>query len=185
MKTILQFYYPGTTLEKAYSEGTEDTVKKVVTPVFNISNVYAKADYSTEKAKIGYKLSDKAKVTVTVKNSKGKVISTPVKQKWLKKGSRASAWNFSKSSDGTYKVTIKATDSNNKTKTVTKSLKIKRTKGKVTTTSLIIRSNKSTSSKIIAKLKKNQTVTILAKEKSWYKIKTSTKTGYVPAKYIK
>ena len=101
----------------------------------NISNVSVKADYSTEKAKIGYKLSENAKVTVTVKNSKGKVIATPVKQKWLKKGSRAQSWNFSKSSDGTYKVTITATDSKQQTKITTKTLKIKRTKGKVTATS--------------------------------------------------
>ena len=66
------------------------TVEKVVTPVLNISKVSAKADYSTEKAKIAYKLSDKAKVTVTVKNSKGKVIATPVKQKWLNKGKSCS-----------------------------------------------------------------------------------------------
>ena len=107
------------------------------------------------------------------------MIATPVKQKWLKKGSRAQSWNFSKSSDGTYKVTIEATDSNQQTKTATKTLKIKRTKGKVTATSLNIHAKKSTSSKIIGKLKKNQTVTILAKENSWYKIKTSTKTGYI------
>ena len=83
----------------------------------NITNVAVTADYSTEKAKIAYKLSENAIVTVTVKDSKGKVIATPVKQKLLKKGSRAQSWNFSKNSDDTYKVTITATNSKQQTKT--------------------------------------------------------------------
>ena len=88
---ILQFYYPGATLEKEYSEVTEDTADQNDTsvpaaPAVTISNVSAKANYSTEKAKIAYKLSENAKVTVTVKNSKGKVIATPVKQKSVNKG---------------------------------------------------------------------------------------------------
>lgn len=276
--TILQFYYPGTTLEKAYSEVVQDTgapkitsvtsttdysksmvniaytldeestvtvaienqegkvvatpvngvkvasgnqstnwdiknitdgtysvsitatdsssntntvnstisIKKVATEAaVNISNVTAKANYSTETATIGYKISEDAKVTVSVKNSQGKLVATPVKERQFVMGSRSTTWNFGKNSDGTYKVTITAIDDNHLTNTVTQTLKIKRTKGKVIATSLNIRAKKSTSSKIVGKLKKNQTVTILAKEASWYKIKTNTTTGYIAAKYIK
>ena len=90
-----------------------------------------------------------------------------------------------KISDGTYKVTITATNSKQQTKLTAKTLKINRTTGKVTATVLNVSNNKSRSSKIIAKLKKNQTVTILAKESSWYKIKINNTIGYVAAKYVK
>ena len=125
------------------------------------------------------------RLPVTVENSKGKVVATPVKQRTVNKGSRAVSWNFGKSSDGTYKVTISATGANQQTITTTKTLKINRTKATVTATSLNIHAKKSTSSKIVGKLKKNQTITILTKEKSWYKIKTGSKTGYIPVKYAK
>lgn len=185
-KEILAFYYPGATLVKGFS-GTADsnTANISAVPAVSISKVSATANYSTEKAKIAYKLSENSKVTVTVKNSKGAVVETPTKQKTVNKGSRAVSWNFGKSSDGTYKVTISATGTNQQTKTTTKTLKIKRTKATVTATSLNIRAKKSTSSKIVGKLKKNQTITILAKENSWYKIKTGSKTGYIAAKYVK
>lgn len=192
---ILKFYYPGATLVKEYSEGIAEMAEENMvdqnntsvppTSTVSLSNVSAKANYSNETAKIAYHVSENANVTVTVKNSKGAVVAMPVKQRNVNKGSRAVSWNFGKSSDGTYKVTIAATGSNQQTKTTTKTLTIKRTKATVTAKSLNIRAKKSTTSKIVGKLKKNQTIIILAKENSWYKIKTGSKTGYMATKYAK
>lgn len=177
-KEILQFYYPGALIVKEYSEAA-------LTDPVAISSVSVKPSYSTEKAAISYKISGDAKVTVTVKNSQGKVVATLANQTSYKKGSHTASWNFIKNSDGTYKVTILAKNSSNVAKSVTKTFTIKRTKGKVTATSLNIREKKSTASKRIGILKKNQIITILVKEKYWYKIKTSTnKIGYASAKYI-
>lgn len=50
---------------------------------------------------------------------------------------------------------------------------------------LNVRSGPGTSSAIIAKIAKNETVTIISKKGDWYKITTSNgKTGYVMGKYV-
>ena len=51
-ETILQFYYPGATLEKAYIKGTADTVSPKIT------DVTSTADYSNDTVKIAYTIDD-------------------------------------------------------------------------------------------------------------------------------
>lgn len=177
-RTILQFYYPRTTLVKEYRDMTEDTVAPSITAVTTAS------DYSTNSVKIAYTVDEDSIVSVSIKDQEGKVIATPVKQKSVKKGNNSTSWNFSNNSNGSYIVSIAAKGSNQKTETATKTIKIKKTNGKVTASILNIREKKSTLSKRIGQLKKNQIITILAKENNWYKIKTKNKIGYVLSKYV-
>ncbi|MET3317777.1 UNVERIFIED_ORG: SpoIID/LytB domain protein [Peribacillus simplex] len=151
----------------------------------NITSIDTSGNYSTEKASITYTISEAAKVTVQVKNSKGKVIATPTDTASLKKGSQSATWNFKNVSNGTYTVTITAKDASNNQRTVSKKISIKKTTGKVTASVLNIREKTNTSSKIVGKLKKNQTVTILAQQGDWYKIKNGSQIGYVSKEYVK
>jgi cell wall-associated NlpC family hydrolase len=55
---------------------------------------------------------------------------------------------------------------------------------KVNSGSLNMRNKPATSGKIVAKLSKNQLVTVSSQSKGWAKVSTKGKTGYVSSKYI-
>jgi cell wall-associated NlpC family hydrolase len=55
---------------------------------------------------------------------------------------------------------------------------------KVNSGSLNMRNTPATSGKIVAKLSKNQLVTVSSQSKGWAKVSTKGKTGYVSSKYI-
>ncbi|MFJ7831462.1 SpoIID/LytB domain-containing protein [Peribacillus sp. NPDC097284] len=150
-----------------------------------ITTIDTSGNYSTEKASISYHINEDAKVTVQIKNSKGQVIATPTNAKSLKKGNHSATWNFQNVSNGSYTALIIASDASDNQRTATTKINIKKTTGKVTATVLNIREKANTTSKIVGKLKKNQTVTILAQQGSWYKVKYGTKSGYVSKTYIK
>ena len=151
----------------------------------NITSIDTSGNYSTEKASISYHINEDAKVTVQVKNSKGIVIATPTIAKSLKKGNQSATWDFKNVSNGTYTALITASDASDNQRTAITKINIKKTTGKVTATVLNIREKANTTSKIVGKLKKNQTVTILAQQGNWYKVKYGTKSGYVSKTYIK
>lgn len=65
---------------------------------------------------------------------------------------------------------------------IKKPVKVK--KASVKPSVLNLRQKPNTSSKVILKLKKKQTVVILSQQGSWYKVKYGSKTGYVSAKYV-
>ena len=151
----------------------------------NITSIDTSGNYSTEKASISYHINEDAKVTVQIKNNKGIVIATPTSAKSLKKGNQSVTWDFKNVSNGTYTALITASDTSDNQRTATTKINIKKTTGKVTATVLNIREKANTTSKIVDKLKKNQTVTILAQQGNWYKVKYGTKSGYVSKTYIK
>ena len=97
---ILQFYYRSN-LEKDIARLLKIAVIKVLQTLHQLQIIieyfgnsihnfqsFRKSKLQYEKAKIGYKISENAKVTVTLKIVKGKLITTPAKQKSLNKGSR-------------------------------------------------------------------------------------------------
>ena len=71
---ILQFYYPGATLVKEYSEVVEDTTAP------NMTDVTVATDYSTNKVKVAYTLDEAATVSVAIKDRDGKTVATPVNE---------------------------------------------------------------------------------------------------------
>lgn len=170
--------------------GNKGTVTQVIqvskdTTAPKITSIDTSGNYSTEKASISYHINEDAKVTVQIKNSKGIVIATPTSAKSLKKGNQSAIWNFKNVSNGTYTALITASDASDNQRMATTKITIKKTTGKVTATVLNIREKANTTSKIVGKLKKNQTVTILAQQGNWYKVKYGTKSGYVSKTYIK
>ncbi len=58
-------------------------------------------------------------------------------------------------------------------------------KGTVTATTLNIRSGPSTNYRVVATIKKGETVSITSSKTGWYKITVGTKTGWVSSKYIR
>lgn len=170
--------------------GNTGTVTKAIqvskdTTAPKITSIKTSGNYSTEKASISYNINEAAKVTVDIKNSKGKVIATPTQAKSLKKGNQSAAWDFKNETNGTYTATITAIDASNNKQTVTTIITVKKTTGKVTATVLNMREKANTSSKVVGQLKKNQTVTILAQQGNWYQVKNGSKSGYVSKTYIK
>ncbi|MGE7603925.1 SpoIID/LytB domain-containing protein [Peribacillus sp. NPDC097675] len=186
---ILAFYYPNTSIVREYSDaGSGPEAEPIVnkdTTAPKITNILTSGNYSTEKASISYSINEAAIVTVQIANSKGKVIATPTKAKSLKKGDHSANWDFKNVSNGTYVATITAMDGSQNKKTATTKITIKKTTGKVTAKVLNMREKTDTTSKIVAQLKKNQTVTVLAQQGNWYKVKSGSKSGYVYKAYIK
>ncbi|MFJ7745059.1 SpoIID/LytB domain-containing protein [Peribacillus sp. NPDC097295] len=150
-----------------------------------ITSIDTSGNYSTEKASISYHINEDAKVTMQIKNSKGKVIATPANEQSLKMGNQSATWDFKNVTNGMYTAFITAKDSSDNQGTGTMKITIKKTTGKVTATVLNIREKASTTSKIVGQLKKGQTVTILAQQGNWYKVKYGTKIGYVSKAYVK
>lgn len=195
-KQILQFYYPKASLVKEYNTASSSspntsstaTVKKdTAAPV--ISSFKANADYKKNTAKLTMKINKAGKTTIIIKDSKGKTVSTLAKNKAVKSGAVSVDWNISKVGNGKYTAEITAANLDGYTKTVKQNVTIakpaKEKKGSVKATVLNVRQKPSTSSKVITKLKKKQTVVILSQQgTTWYKVKYGSKTGYVSAKYI-
>ena len=186
---ILGFYYPNTTIVREYSDAgagpaAEPVVNKDITAP-KITSIHTSGNYSTEKASISYNINEAAIVTVQIANGKGKAIATPIKAKSLRKGDQSATWDFTNVTNGTYTATITATDGSHNKNTATIKITVKKTTGKVTATVLNMREKANTTSKIVAQLKKNQTVTVLSQQGNWYKVKSGSKSGYVSKNYIK
>ncbi|WP_066062379.1 SpoIID/LytB domain-containing protein [Neobacillus soli] len=153
-----------------------------------ISGVKVSVDNKKNKANISFNTNETAKVTVTIKDSKGKILSYLKRDVLTKAGTLKQEYSTTKCVNGTYSVAISAVDTSNNRSTISTVFTVKKavkTKtGKVKASRLNVRVTASTKSKVIGTLKKNQTVTIVSTTGTWYKIKFGNKTGYVSKTYI-
>ncbi|TRZ37271.1 SpoIID/LytB domain-containing protein [Niallia circulans] len=160
--------------------------KDTAAPV--ISTFKASSDYKKNISKLSMKINKSGKMTIAIKDSKGKIISTLAKNKTVKSGTLIFDWNISKVGNGTYTAEMTAENADGFKKTIMQKFSIqkpaKEKKGSVKATVLNMREKATTASKVVTRLKNKQTVVILAQRGSWYKVKYGSKTGYVSAKYI-
>ncbi|MEI2403349.1 SpoIID/LytB domain-containing protein [Niallia taxi] len=163
------------------------TVKKDKAPPA-ISSFKASTDNKKNTVKLGMKTNKAGKITIVLKDSRGKTVATLVKNKEVKSGSLSFSWNISKAGNGTYTAEITTENLHGYKNTMKQKIKIKKPvkvkKASVKPSVLNLRQKPNTSSKVILKLKKKQTVVILSQQGSWYKVKYGSKTGYVSAKYV-
>ncbi|WHX91162.1 SpoIID/LytB domain-containing protein [Peribacillus simplex] len=107
---ILGFYYPDTTIEKEYGPGAGSKTELVVKSEPNSVNMKAEPDHLNDEVGITYSLKEDAVVTLTIKNSKGKALATPVRDQTMKKGTHSAIWNTKTVNNGTYEAEISAMD---------------------------------------------------------------------------
>ncbi|WP_409300058.1 SpoIID/LytB domain-containing protein [Peribacillus sp. SCS-155] len=166
---------------------TKSAPKDTAAPI--LKNASASFNANENKVFLKYQINETAKVSISVKDSKGKTVANPASNRTVKAGIQWASWDVSKLVNGSYAIAITATDSNgNKraAKIVHKLVKPagKKMTGKVNTIQLNVRVTPSSSGKVLGTLKKGQTVNILSKNSSWYKIEYKNGTGYVLAKYL-
>lgn len=205
-KTILAFYYEGTSLVKDYNTREQTfTPVPVVNPVSpavpaadktvpSISKVKVTVDNEKKKASILFTTNETAKITIYIKNKQGKILTYLLKDVSTKAGTIHKQQDISKLPKGTYYAGIIAIDeSNNRSsalpsftvKTADSKPAVKAKTGKVTATKLNIRASASTKAKVIGSIKKNQSVTIISTSGSWHKIRYGKLEGYASKAYIK
>lgn len=165
------------------------TLTKPDTTAPSIKNIKTSYNSTTNNVALKYEINEKAKVTVQVKDAKGKTVATLTSNATKNAGVQSALWNVSKISDGKYTFTITAIDPSKNKRTTTNSYTLnkpaaKNMTGKVNATKLNVRSKPTTSGKVLGSLKKNQIVTVINKSSSWYKIQYGNGTGYVYAKYL-
>ncbi|MFE4140593.1 SpoIID/LytB domain-containing protein [Peribacillus sp. YIM B13472] len=107
---ILGFYYPDTTIEKEYGPGAGSKTELVLKSELNSVNMKAEPDHLNDEVGITYSLKEDAVVTLTIKNSKGKALATPVRDQTMKKGTHSAIWNTKTVNNGTYEAEISAMD---------------------------------------------------------------------------
>ncbi|TWD96047.1 SpoIID/LytB domain protein [Peribacillus frigoritolerans] len=149
-----------------------------------ITEVKTSGDYSTEQANITYIINENANVTVEIKNSKGKVVGI-LSERPFSKGRQSATWDFKNMSSGIFTVTISAKDKSDNQKTISTKISIRKTTGIVTASELYIKENRNASSETVGNLYRDQSVTILAQQDEWYKVKKGSQIGYVLKKHIK
>ncbi|GHH99014.1 SpoIID/LytB domain-containing protein [Neobacillus kokaensis] len=154
-----------------------------------ISAAKVSVDNVKYKGSLTFKTNEAAYLTITLKDSRGKTIKTLKNYSYTKAGNIKQDFDLASLANGKYTVAISATDkSKNRSSSSSSFTVIKKAKtktGKVTATRLNMRASASTRAKVVFTLKKYQNVTILSTSGSWYKVKYSTKTGYVSKAYIK
>ncbi|MDQ0217762.1 SpoIID/LytB domain-containing protein [Peribacillus cavernae] len=161
--------------------------KDTTAPVINNTA----ASITKDTVSLKYQLNEASKVTIFVKDSKGKTVATLENNAKKDKGIRWASWNTSKAVNGKYTFEITAMDASNNKRTAKVAYTlakpkpaVKVVKGTVIATTLNIRSTPSTSGRVVGSLKKNQVVTVLTKSSSWYKIQYGKGIGYVHANYL-
>ncbi|MCM3668101.1 SpoIID/LytB domain-containing protein [Mesobacillus maritimus] len=172
---------PATPAKPVKKDTKAPTIKSIKTPF----------DSKKNQVKISFTTNEKAKITVAVKDSKGKVVTTLAKDSQKAAGTHSFVWNVSKVNNGKYSFIITAIDDSKNKGTASSTYSLNKPKpapkkmtGKVKATTLNIRSTSSTKGKVIGTVKKNQTVTVLKKTGSWYQIQYGKKTGFVAAQYL-
>lgn len=165
------------------------TLTKPDTTSPSIKNIKTSYDSKTNKVDLKYEINEKAKVTVQVKDAKGKTVATLTSNATKNSGVQSASWDVSKVSNGKYTFTITAIDPSKNKRATTTSYTLnkpaaKNMTGRVNASKLNVRSKPSTSGKVLGSLKKNQTVTVITNSSSWYKIKYGKETGYVYGKYL-
>ncbi|MFP3508817.1 SpoIID/LytB domain-containing protein [Peribacillus sp. SIMBA_075] len=159
---ILGFYYPNTNIEKEYghavSEPKRDPVAKAAP---NPINLKAKQDHINDGVGIIYSLKEEAVVSLTIKDSKGKVLATPVHDQTLKKGSHSATWNTKAVNNGTYTAEMSAMDRSGNEGSTTMKIKINKDASAPDITDVDTSGNYSTEkANITYKINENANVTV-------------------------
>ncbi|AST91142.1 hypothetical protein BC6307_07540 [Sutcliffiella cohnii] len=113
---ILQFYFPGTTLTPViqYAAHPVSNVQEQVTPL-QITNERVEYDAKNDQIIIRYSLNQDAPVTITVRDSANKVVTTLIRDVTRKAGDLAQFWTVTSVPNGTYSYTIEAKNSSGQT----------------------------------------------------------------------
>ncbi|TKH09797.1 SpoIID/LytB domain-containing protein [Peribacillus simplex] len=123
---ILGFYYPDTIIEKEYGPGAGSKTDLFVKAEPNSVSMKAKTDHLNDEVGITYSLKEDAVVTLTIKDSKGKSIATPVRDQTMKKGTHSAIWNTKAISNGIYEAELSAMDRGGNEGLETMAIKISR-----------------------------------------------------------
>lgn len=105
---ILGFYYPDTTIEKEYGPNAGSKTDIVVKAEPNSVNMKVKTDHLNDEVGITYSLKENALVTLTINDSKGNALATPVRDQTMEKGTHSATWNTKAVSNGTYEAELSA-----------------------------------------------------------------------------
>jgi stage II sporulation protein D len=157
--------------------------KDVTAPIItNTSVVYNNAN---KKVTISYSINESSSVEVVVKNSKGVVVKSLENSTKKSAGKYTLTWDVTPFANGSYTISIKASDLSKNTSAKTMNFNLKKVLiGKINASNVLIRQKATTSSKSLGKLQKNYTVTVLSKTGSWYYIQYGSTKGYVYSKYV-
>ncbi|WP_168733974.1 SpoIID/LytB domain-containing protein [Metabacillus sediminilitoris] len=158
-------------------------IKDKTAPI--IKNVAATLNNSTKKVSFAYSINESSYVTIYVKNSKGKIIQTLQNQVKKSSGNNTITWNVASISNGAYVFGITTKDLSGNISSVTRNFTLYKVQtGKINVNNVLLKQKASTSSKTLAKLQKNYTVTVISKSGSWTYIQYGKTKGYVYSKYI-
>jgi len=165
-------------------------VKKIVpvkdTTAPKISSVKTSINNTTNKASLTFNTNETSKLTVYIKDSKGKILTYLKKDALTKAGAIKLDYSTNSYANGKYTVAILTVDTSNNKSSATASFEVKKVKtGKVLVSLLHVRTSASSKAKIIGTIKKSQTVTILSSSRGWYRISYGKLTGYVPQTAVK
>ncbi|MCM3727302.1 SpoIID/LytB domain-containing protein [Neobacillus cucumis] len=154
-------------------------VKDTTAP--KISTVKTSVNNTTNKASLTFNTNETSKLTVYIKDSKGKILTYLKKDALTKAGAVKLDYSTNSYANGKYTVVINTVDTSNNKSSATAAFEVKKVKtGKVLVSLLHVRTSASSKAKIIGTIKKNQTVTILSTSGGWYRISYGKLTGYVP-----
>ncbi|WP_342043690.1 SpoIID/LytB domain-containing protein [Bacillus sp. OTU2372] len=165
-------------------------VKKIVpvrdTTAPKISSVKTTVDNTNNKASLTFNTNETSKLTVYIKDSKGKILTYLKKDALTKAGAVKVDYSTNSYANGKYTAVIITMDTSNNKSSATAAFEVKKAKtGKVLVSLLHVRTSASSKAKIIGTIKKNQTVTILSTSRGWYRISYGKLTGYVPQTAVK
>lgn len=143
---ILAFYYEGASIVKEYGDRpqpvvqdtadlTEQTIVEPVLPTLiedktapNISEVKVNVDNSKNKAIVSFKTNEKAKVTIYLKDSNGKIFTYLLKDTLLGAGTITKEYNSYSLSNGKYYAGIITVDLSNNKSSALPSFEVKKDK---------------------------------------------------------
>lgn len=106
---ILQFYYPGTTLTPFVKY--EAPISNETQAPLSIKSAQAQYDEKHDQMIIRYSLNQNAAMTITVRDSSNKVVTTLIKDMNREAGELAQYWTVTKIKNDTYSFTIEAKSS--------------------------------------------------------------------------
>lgn len=159
-------------------------VKDTTAPKLN--GIKVSVDNNTNKATLTLSTNETSKLTVLIKDSKGKILTYLKKDALTNAGALTLAYSTTPFTNGKYTVEMNVVDLSNNKSSAAASFEVKKLKtGKVVVSVLHVRTAASSKAKIIALINKNQTVTILSTSGAWNKISYGKVTGYVPSSAVK
>ncbi|MGG4265309.1 SpoIID/LytB domain-containing protein [Peribacillus simplex] len=122
---ILRFYYPNTNIENEYGQAVSEPKRDLVVKAEPYSiNLKAKKDHINDEVGITYSLKEESAVSLTIKDSKGRTLATPVRDQTLKKGNHSATWNTKAVDSGIYTAEMSAMDRSGNEGSATMKIKI-------------------------------------------------------------